>query len=80
MSREVERQRLKNLLVYHRKHRRPRLVTHLQRTLDEMPIGGILPDEPRNLVAHCGAWHPVVTLPLVLPCCGWVLEEQAAQP
>ena len=36
----------------------------------------ILPDEPRNCVAHCGQWHPVPTIPYVLPCCGAQLGGQ----
>ena len=41
--------------------------------LTELPIGGVLPDIPGPLAAHCRGWHAVTALPLTLPCCGVVL-------
>mgnify|MGYP003394361587 FL=1 len=46
--------------------------------LAELPIGGVLPDIPGPLIAHCGGWHAVTTLPLTLPCCGTVFFRREA--
>jgi len=31
-----------------------------------------------NHVAHCGTWHPVPTIPHILPCCDTVLALEGA--
>jgi len=35
---------------------------------------------PSRLVAHCGRWHAITAIPLVLACCGAVLfaEEETS--
>lgn len=30
-----------------------------------------------RMLAHCGAWHPITTLPLRCPCCGQQWREEA---
>ena len=79
-SREIHRKRLVGLKAYYAQPRhglpaRPQQVDALSRQLDAYPIGGILPEEPRNLLAHCGQWHAVTTLPQRLACCGYVVGD-----
>ena len=39
---------------------------------DPLPL---LPDPP--LLAHCGTWHVVSTVPFITPCCGTTLFEES---
>lgn len=31
------------------------------------------PEDVAPLIAHCGQWHPIVSIPLVVSCCGATL-------
>lgn len=85
VSREVYRKKLSNLLVYYKrvhidserldKVQSDTVYRKVQNALSELPIGGILPDETRQLVAHCHRWHVIDTIPFTTPCCGTVLFE-----
>ena len=70
MSREHTRKLLLSMVHYERSQGREDGAAAITRTLRQLPIGGILPDEPRNLVACHGRWHPIPGVPWVLPCCG----------
>ena len=70
MTREARRHSVQFRIWYARRHGQSDRVPALAEQLTEYLIGGILPDEPRNLVACCGTWWPLADLPVVLPCCG----------
>jgi hypothetical protein len=71
--REVTRKRIKNLLSYAHMHHKTEQVCLLQRKLEQLPIGGIRPDELRPMVGHCGHFRVIDNIPFTTPCCGAVL-------
>ena len=75
-QRERERVRLVGLRTYYREQGRAREAQGAEEQLAQYPIGGVLPDEPGTLIAHCGQWWPLEGLSWTAPCCGWTLKEK----
>ena len=71
-AREVQRKRLHNLVRYYKLHGKVQLALRLQKQLDQLPIGGILPDQNGPMVACCGHFRSFSTIPFTTPCCGRV--------
>ena len=81
-NREQRRHRLYSL---HRKYRQrqqgaTQICVALGNALAQLPIGGIAPDIPEAMIAHCGQWHVVHTLPWRCPTCAQVVLESTDAP
>ena len=82
-QRERARARLVGLRAYYGRpfdgdpsQRRAARAAALEEALQQLPVGGVLPDAPGTLIAHCGTWWPLKELPWVAPCCGWMLRAE----
>ena len=73
-ERERRRATIVQLIRYHRTYghsaKSGARLDQLRSELSQYPIDGILPDLPGPLLACCGQWWPVESIPLTTPCCG----------
>jgi hypothetical protein len=68
--REQRRKRLLNVRRYWtQKGGATQMLAALNKQLAQLPIGGIAPEITEPLVAHCGTWWRLRTLPFVCPRC-----------
>ncbi len=70
VGREVCRKRLLNRLASAERKGDQAQSAMLRAQLAHYPIGGIHPDVVASMLAHCGQWHIMETIPFVVPCCG----------
>lgn len=76
--RELRRKRLKNLHAYWLRQGKTAVAHALHKQLVQLPIGGIAPDVPEPLMAHCGQWWRLHGVPFICPACEMVVLEEVA--